>query len=109
MFPQSACGSLTNLLKLRPTKESMDDVATEVVVTTTAAAGSASIDGALDTLDAMKDEATRSDVQVVRKSAADMQHKMSCQFDALDSMLSKAESAEYAMNKQNRDMKRMMK
>lgn len=86
------------------------DVSTEeVVVTTTAAAGSASIDGALGTLDAMKNEAAQSDVQVVRKSAGDMQQKMSCQFDALDSMLSKAESAEYAMNQQNRDMKRMLK
>lgn len=112
---QSACGSLTNLLKLRPAKESADssdDVATEVVVTTataTAAAGETSIDGALDTLDAMKDEAARSDVQVMRKSAVDMQQKMSCQFDALDSLLSKAETAEYAMSKQNRDMKRMLK
>lgn len=38
-----------------------------------------------------------------------MQQKMSCQFSALDSMLSKAENAEYAMNQQNRDIKRMLK
>lgn len=45
----------------------------------------------------------------LRKSTMDVQQKMASQFGKLDSLLTKAENAEYAMKKQTRDMKGLMK
>lgn len=50
-----------------------------------------------------------SDINAIKNSSMDMQQKMSCQFDKLDSMLSKAENAQYSMAQQNKDMKRLLK
>lgn len=67
------------------------------------------IDGALENLDQLKTEEAKSNVTVLKQSSMDMQQKMSCQFDKLDSMLTKAENAQYSMAKQTKDMRRIMK
>lgn len=103
---KSACGSLTHLLKLRPA-DHKDDGATSTssVAATEKSEGGGSGDVG-EALDEMKVEKT---LPAMRSSAMDMQQKMTCQFDALDSMLAKAETAELAMDQQTRQMKRMMK
>lgn len=46
-----------------------------------------------------------SDTQFVKKQAQDINQKVAKNFDALDSLLSKAENAEMALQNQNKQMK----
>lgn len=64
-----------------------------------------SINDALDNLDQMKDIEQMSDTQFVKKQAQDINQKVAKNFDALDSLLSKAENAEMALQNQNKQMK----
>lgn len=100
---QNVCGSLTNLLKIRSEKDEAASSSKEQPHEDN------SIEAALDTLDEMKTQAAISDTAIMKQTATDMKQKMSCQFDALDSMLGKAENAQYAMAQQNKDMKRLLK
>ncbi|KAL1373603.1 hypothetical protein pipiens_005131 [Culex pipiens pipiens] len=72
-----ACGSLTTLLKFRPSTPSegaaSSDPANE--------APSSSINDALDTLDTMKDVQNASDASVAKTAATDLGQKMTCQLD----------------------------
>lgn len=53
----------------------------------------------------MKDIEQMSDTQFVKKQAQDINQKVAKNFDALDSLLSKAENAEMALQNQNKQMK----
>lgn len=67
------------------------------------------IDGALENLDQLKTEEAKSNITVLKQSSMDMQQKMSCQFGKLDTLLNKAENAQYAMAQQTKDMRGLMK
>lgn len=60
-------------------------------------------------LDNLETEALISDVEVIKASTSSMEHKMSCQFDKLDSMINKAENAQYSMEHQNKQIKSFLK
>lgn len=67
------------------------------------------IDTALDTLETMKIQSDVSDVKLMKEGASSMKDKMTCQFGKLDSLLNKAESAQYSMAKQNKQIKGLLK
>lgn len=67
------------------------------------------IDTALDNLETMKTQSDQSDAQVIKAGASSLQGKMTCQFDKLDSILNKAENAQYSMAKQNNQIKGLLK
>lgn len=52
---------------------------------------------------------TDDDIKVIKKNSDDIQKKMSCQFDKLDSLLNRAENAQYSMSHQNKQMKGFLK
>uniref|UniRef100_A0A182K087 t-SNARE coiled-coil homology domain-containing protein n=1 Tax=Anopheles christyi TaxID=43041 RepID=A0A182K087_9DIPT len=95
-----ACGSLTSLLKLRPSTPSQEP-----------ASGSEgkSINDPLDTLDTMKDLNASSDATVAKAAAQDIGTKVTSQLDKLDSLLNKADNATYSMKHQTDQMKKIAK
>uniref|UniRef100_A0A182NZA4 t-SNARE coiled-coil homology domain-containing protein n=1 Tax=Anopheles dirus TaxID=7168 RepID=A0A182NZA4_9DIPT len=97
-----ACGSLTSLLKLRPSTPSSEPAAA------TGAEGK-SINDALDTLDTMKDLNASSDATVAKAAAQDIGTKVTSQLDKLDSLLYKADNATYSMKHQTDQMKKIAK
>lgn len=106
---QNVCGSLTNLLKIRSEKDETDAASSSNKCEQQPSSEGNSLEAALDTLDDMKTQDAMSDTAIIKQTATDMKHKMSCQMDALDSMLAKAENAQYSMAKQNNDIKRLLK
>ncbi|KAJ6634861.1 hypothetical protein Bhyg_13442 [Pseudolycoriella hygida] len=111
---KSACGSLTNLLKIRGNQktEIPDDLAAPASSDSdnvNSGSQSNNIDNALDNLETMKTQSEMSDVKVINDGANSLQQKMTCQFDKLDSMLNKAENAQYSMAHQNKQMKNFLK
>ncbi|XP_052866700.1 uncharacterized protein LOC128272857 [Anopheles cruzii] len=109
-----ACGSLTSLLKLRPSTPSSDPAA----AAPSAAPGGdhqpeagqgKSINDALDTLDTMKDLNADSDVTVAKSAAKDIGQKMTSQLGKLDSLLYRADNATYSMKHQTNQMNKMAK
>lgn len=95
---QKACGSLTTLLKIRG---GVDDEGATDEVHQTEGDGSqiAAVDGAT----------TSTNLVEAKKASTDMQQKMSCQIDKLDSLLTKAENAQMSMAHQNKQMKSFLK
>lgn len=53
----------------------------------------------------MKEVQQQSDMQFVKSQAQDINQKVAKNFDALDSLLAKAESAELSLQHQNKQMK----
>lgn len=109
---QTACGSLSNLLKIRGNQKT--DMPDNLQQPTASANESDSanngnqsnnIDVALDNLETITD----GDVKVIKESTTSLQQKMTCQFDKLDAMLNKAENAQYSMSHQNKQMKKFLK
>ncbi|XP_039436494.1 uncharacterized protein LOC120418246 [Culex pipiens pallens] len=100
-----ACGSLTTLLKFRPSTPSegaaSGDQANE--------ATSSSINDALETLDSMKEVQNASDASVAKTAATDLGQKMTCQLGKLDALLNKADNATYSMKHQTDQMKKIAK
>uniref|UniRef100_A0AAG5CYQ2 t-SNARE coiled-coil homology domain-containing protein n=1 Tax=Anopheles atroparvus TaxID=41427 RepID=A0AAG5CYQ2_ANOAO len=101
-----ACGSLTSLLKLRPSTPSREPAPSG---SEDPAEGGKSINDALDALDTMKDQNAASDVHVAKSAALDIGGKVSSQLDKLDSLLYKADNATYAMKHQSDQMKKIAK
>uniref|UniRef100_A0A1Q3G512 t-SNARE coiled-coil homology domain-containing protein n=1 Tax=Culex tarsalis TaxID=7177 RepID=A0A1Q3G512_CULTA len=100
-----ACGSLTTLLKFRPSTPS------EGASTSNPdnEAASCSINDSLDTLDAMKELQNASDVSVAKSAATDLGQKMTSQLGKLDSLINKADNAAYSMKHQTDQMKKISK
>ena len=98
---QRACGSLTNLLKIRgPGEEGAPADGEET-------AGEASAENP-----APEEGQTEQEVEskpTGSKPTNDIQQKMSSQLGALDSLLTKAENASYSMQQQNKQMKNLLK
>ncbi|XP_058058481.1 uncharacterized protein LOC131209427 [Anopheles bellator] len=104
-----ACGSLTSLLKLRPSTPSSDPAAAVAQGDTAEAGQGKSINDALDTLDTMKDLNADSDVTVAKSAAKDIGQKMTSQLDKLDSLLYRADNATYSMKHQTNQMNKIAK
>ncbi|XP_050086941.1 uncharacterized protein LOC126572007 [Anopheles aquasalis] len=107
-----ACGSLTSLLKLRPSTPSNDPASGGGAGSGSGNAGAdegKSINDALDTLDTMKDLNTASDASVAKSAAKDIGQKMTSQLDKLDSLLYKADNATYSMKHQTNQMNKIAK
>ena len=102
---QSVCGGFTSLLKIRsgsPAPPQDRKSSTENVPTT-------SINDALEDLDKMKETQLQSDVEFAKKEMEDVTKKAAKKFDALDSLLAKAEKAELSMQHQNKQMKDVLR
>lgn len=69
-------------------------------------APTSSINDALDNLDQIKE--MQQDTEFVKKQVQDINQKVTKNFDALDSLLAKAESAELSMQHQNKQMKKAL-
>ncbi|XP_055694335.1 uncharacterized protein LOC129796441 [Lutzomyia longipalpis] len=108
---KNVCGSLTNLLKIRPGSASGGE--SSDAEGGASAAGETTegndINSALDTLDTMKDNASMSTTTEIRDTSLNIQQKMTAQFGALDSLLNKAENAQYSMQEQNKEMKKFLR
>ncbi|KFB40586.1 AGAP002723-PA-like protein [Anopheles sinensis] len=102
-----ACGSLTSLLKLRPSTPSSEPAAASGSEEPTDSGRS--INDALDALDTMKDQEVASDAHVAKSAALDLGQKMSAQLGKLDSLLYKADNATYSMKHQTDQMKKIAK
>jgi hypothetical protein len=109
-----ACGSLTNLLKVR---SGFSDSKENLNVTTTASTGpnsenpqptSSSINDGIDDLDKMKANEQATNIEVIKQTKLDMDKKVTSQLDKLDSLINKAENAQYSMKHQNQQMKKFM-
>ncbi|XP_053680609.1 uncharacterized protein LOC128731508 [Anopheles nili] len=101
-----ACGSLTSLLKLRPSTPSHEPAASTEDGT---APEGKTINDALDTLDDMKELNAASEASVAKSAAQDIGQKMSAQLGKLDSLLYKADNATYSMKHQTDQMKKIAK
>lgn len=114
MYSQTACGSLTNLLKIRGNQKTdmPDDLQQPTSSNESESANSGNqsnnIDVALDNLETIKTQSA-TDVKVIKETTTSLQQKMTCQFDKLDAMLNKSENAQYAMSHQNKQMKSFLK
>lgn len=103
MISQKACGSLTNLLKIRGGAD-VDQSDGECVT-----------DSSLPTEQGRQstDPTDITDIGVpienIKKSANDIQRNMSNQNDKLDLLLKKAEDAQYSMTQQNKQMTSYLK
>ncbi|GAB0087853.1 uncharacterized protein DMENIID0001_022070 [Sergentomyia squamirostris] len=114
---KTVCGSLTNLLKIRPGsaggeasgESSGESASIEGSSNDDAPAESNNINEALDTLDTMKDASNQPTTGELRHESLNLQKKMTSQFDALDSLLNKAENAQYSMQQQNKEMKKFLR
>ncbi|XP_055705749.1 uncharacterized protein LOC129803319 [Phlebotomus papatasi] len=111
---KTVCGSLTNLLKIRPGSAAGEasgssEAAPEGADVENASQETNDINSALDTLDTMRDNATKTDTTEIRETSLNIQKKMTAQFDALDSLLNKAENAQYSMEQQNKEMKKFLR
>jgi hypothetical protein len=67
--------------------------------------GQSSINDALDNLEQMKKVEQQSDMQFAKGQAQDISQKASKNLDALDRLISKAETAEISLQHQNQQMK----
>lgn len=108
------CGSLTNLLKIRPGSAAGEasggsEAGPEGGNVENASQETNDINSALDTLDTMRDNAAKTDTTEIRETSLNIQKKMTAQFDALDSLLNKAENAQYSMEQQNKEMKKFLR
>lgn len=109
------CGSLTSLLKIRSASPSPNPAPTSNE--NDAGEGTSKepeqkndINTALDALDEMKINNETSEVsQFTKKTALDLNQKVSKNLDALDRLIDKAENAQYAMSHQNKQMKSFLK
>lgn len=101
---QKACGSLTNLLKIRGGADGEDpqQVDGEGVSNIVSSAAESATDN-VDDQSSIEGAATSN--QQLKKSSTDMQQKMSSHIDKLDALLTKAENAQYSMAHQNKQMK----
>lgn len=103
LFLQRACGSLTNLLKIRGGADGDElqpaENQAEPNVAATDAETSAVNDG-----ESPGDGATSS-IDHLKKSSTDLHQKMSSQVDKLDILLAKSENAQYSMDHQNKQIK----
>lgn len=102
-----ACGSLTNLLKFRPSTPN-EGISTNESTENEQASGN-SINVALDALDTMKDVENASDANIAKSAATDLGQKMTSQLSKLDSLLYKADNATYSMKHQTDQMKKITK
>lgn len=101
---QKACGSLTNLLKIRGGAEGddpqlADGEGVSNIVSSAAESASDNVD------DQSSVDGAATSIQHLKESSTDMQQKMSSQINKLDTLLSKAENAQYSMAHQNKQMK----
>ncbi|XP_058821397.1 uncharacterized protein LOC131683430 [Topomyia yanbarensis] len=100
-----ACGSLTSLLKMRPSTPSGGNSTGEADTGTS----SNTINEALDTLDTMKEVQSASDASVAKSAASDLSQKMTSQLGKLDTLICKADNATYSMKHQTDQMRKMAK
>lgn len=94
------------MLKIRSDSPARDEASTS------AANGEAkrgSINDALNDLETMKNVEEQSDLQFAKNTVIDINQQVSKNFDALDSLINKAESAELSLQRQNKQMKSYMK
>lgn len=70
---------------------------------------SADINTALDDLEKMKQIEGQSDLEFAKNQAIDIEEKATKSFSALDRLISKAESAQLAMESQRQQMKNYLK
>ena len=108
---QKACGSLTNLLKFRAggnenVTQSNPNISNDLNSEDVKIQGK-SINDALDNLESMKEMENASDVKVIKQSAVDVGQKVTSHLDKLDSLINKAENAQYSMAHQTKQMKAM--
>lgn len=100
-FLQRACGSLTNLLKIRGGADGDElqpaENQAEPNVAATDAEPSAVNDGEYT--------GATSSIDHLKKSSTDLHQKMSSQVDKLDILLAKSENAQYSMEHQNKQIK----
>uniref|UniRef100_A0A6B2E9C7 Uncharacterized protein n=1 Tax=Phlebotomus kandelakii TaxID=1109342 RepID=A0A6B2E9C7_9DIPT len=106
---KNVCGSLTNLLKIRPGSAGGEASGETSGGSDVAPPVSNDINDALETLDTMKDNAEMTNTTELRETSLNIQQKMTSQFGALDSLLNKAESAQFAMEQQNKEMKKFLR
>ncbi|XP_037039044.1 uncharacterized protein LOC119076414 [Bradysia coprophila] len=105
---KTACGSLTNLLKIRGNQKT--DMPDSLHPTTSNDESESANSGDQSThTDAPLDSSETMQPQSSKGNANSMQQKMSCQFDKLDAMINKAENAQYSMSHQNKQMKSFLK
>lgn len=111
LFPQSVCGSFTNLLRSRTSSPAPPDnrQAQDNQQASNGDVPSTSINSALDNLDQMKEVNNQSDAAFARNQAIDISSKVSKNMDALDSLLAKSERAEMSMQHQNKEMKKFLR
>jgi hypothetical protein len=72
-------------------------------------APSCNINDALDDLDEMKRVEQQSDMEFAKGQAQDISQKASKNLDALDRLINKAETAEISLQKQNQQMKGLLR
>lgn len=70
---------------------------------------SSDINTALDDLEKMKEIEGQSDLEIVKNQAIDIEEKATKSLSALDRLISKAESAQMAMESQRQQMKSYLK
>lgn len=104
---KTACGSLTNLLKIRGNQKT--EMPDSLQPTTSNEEGDSSNSGNQSTHTDTLDSSEAIQPQSSKGNASSMQQKMSCQFDKLDAMINKAENAQYSMSHQNKQMKGFLK
>lgn len=101
---QKACGSLSNLLKIRSGSDTdTDSASSENVDTAEKDSGSIKKDGNND------DSSVQQNVSDAKTASSDLSYKMTSHIDKLDALLTKAENAQYSMAHQNKQMKSCMK
>lgn len=102
---QTVCGSFTSLLKIRTGSPAPGDGPSG----SNGQAPTSSINDALDDLDEMKRVEQQSDLQFAKGQAQDISQKASKNLDALDRLISKAETAEISLQRQNQQMKGLLR
>ena len=93
------------MLKIRSDSPSRDEASTS----DNGGGKRGSINDALDDLETMKNIEGQSDLQFAKNTAIDINQQVSKNFDALDSLINKAESAELSLQRQNKQMKSYLK
>lgn len=109
---QGVCGSLTNLLRIKAdSKNNSTDTLNQnpALGTSSSVDPNLTINDGIAALDAMEENVHMTTMNEVRTTKSELEKKMTCNFDKLDSLINKAERAEMSMEKQNKQMKGMMR
>jgi hypothetical protein len=104
---QTVCGSFTSLLKIRNASPAPGENSDGNNEPSTSAPSD--INTALDDLEKMKEIEGQSDAQFAKNQAIDIGEKATKNLSALDRLIAKAETAQLAMESQNKQMREYLK